>query len=188
MIVRYRFILKHNTLGDVQIPITSFSARVRSNSASYLQITIMYTPARFSLINARSDGGILRIEKIFANSSEVITSVNIEDVRFDEGSVNKTISISGHRTYSNDSPTNVTLVKYSYIRHSVPRSIRCSVRNPVKPGDTVTAGTISFVADLVSIYANAQNSAMEITEETAEVTTTTTTTSSSTTTTTGPPP
>ncbi len=185
-IIRYRFILKHSSLGDVQIPISSFSARLRSGSPSYLSVTIPYTADRLTKINDRVTGGILRVDKVYVDRSyRTLLWVNLDDIRWDDGPSSKTITLSGNYTHTNSSPTTVTLQDYSYIRHSDSKLVRCSVRNDPKPADTIVAGTVSFTAGLVSVYANSQNSQVEITEVSTAATTTTTV---STTTTTQPPP
>ncbi len=169
------------------IPGATFSARIRSGNPSYLQVTVPYTTEVLSQINDRYDG-YLQVERLYPGETATeILWVNLEEIQWDEGAVNKTITLTGHRTFTNNSPASVTVSGCSYIRHSSNKMVRCSPFNDVKPRDTVTAGTVSFIVGLVSINASPANMVINLTEETALVTTTTTTTLS-TTTTTGPGP
>ena len=185
--IQYRLTIEH-ALGNVIIPCSSFSAKIKHNSPTYIQVVIPYTATRLSQINARSTSGTIRIDKVYSDgSTELISYVDLEDIRFDEGTSNKSITITGHRTYLNTSPANLYITEYSYVRQTSDTAIRTTPYYSPQPRDRIHAGSHYFIAGTISYSVAVNNQTVEIAEDT-EATSTTTTTSMTTTTTTEPPP
>lgn len=194
--LQYRLTIIH-ALGDVIIPCSSFSAKIKHDSPSYLQVVIPYTATRLSQINDRATSGTIRIDKVYSdNSTELVTYVDLEDIRFDEGTSNKSITITGHRTYLNTNPGNLYITEYSYIRQASDISVRTTPYYSPQPRDRIHAGSRYFIAGAITYNVSVSNQTIEIAEDTEATTTSTTsssytsvsTTSSVTTTTTTEPP
>jgi len=150
--VRFKFQLKHTLQGDICIPIDSLSARIRSGSPSYLQVTIPDYDTYLAAVSARATNGKMYLYKsVDKGAWALVMWVNLENIYSDRGPVNKSITLSGHRTFSNSSPQTITLSDYTYAYNRGSNGVRCSVYNTVNPGDTIIYGASSFVVDLVTL-------------------------------------
>ncbi len=100
---------------------------------------------------------------------ETVIQVDLEDIRLDEGTSSKSITLTGHKqkTYSNKS---ITLYNPTY-KNLLNGAIRYRFADPniyLWPGDTVTVGTDVFVVNNISynvgISAGNIQTSMEIAE------------------------
>ncbi|MGD8387319.1 MAG: hypothetical protein PVG49_09250 [Desulfobacteraceae bacterium] len=87
---------------DLEIPIRSFSGRLRSGNPTYLQVVIPEFDTYVSEVVAREHGD-LKLEMAWEiqgeeSVRETLCIVDLEAIRTDEGSKNKSITVSGHRT------------------------------------------------------------------------------------------
>lgn len=148
----------------ITVPISSASARLRSGTPTYLQVTIpdYYTYA--SAISARvSDADMYLYKKINNGSWRLITWVDIENLFIYIGANNKTLVLSGHRTYSNDVPVTCRISDYSYIGVINKTFIRCGINNNPEPGDRILAYPLAdFVSDIVTYTINEHQANIEI--------------------------
>lgn len=161
---RIKFVLAHAGQGNITIPISSASVRIRSGDPSYMQVTIPDYYGYLAAINARSDGDMYLYKKIIGTGLwNLIAWVNLENIYTYVGAKSKSITLSGHRTYTNSSPTTVNLQDYSYIGTTTKTAIRCSIINNLEPADTVIAGSYAnIVAEQVTYTINNQQATIEV--------------------------
>jgi hypothetical protein len=155
---------------DIEIPIKSFQGRLRSGPPSYLSVVIPYTAEYATAITARSNGD-LQIDMAYKLDGEFIQRqelvwVHLEDIRIDQGGNNSSITLSGHRqeTYTQKS---VTLKDATYYRLSAGK--KCyrfpKANMELNPGDTVTVGSDSLTADLITYTIGTMTQQMEVSEQ-----------------------
>ena len=172
--LKYIFTLTGSEDGttDVEIPISSFNARRRSGDPTYLQIIIPGLD-RESDINDRLNGDLKIDAAYFVGGSytsrETILEANLEDIRIDKGPMNQSITLTGHKqtTYSNKS---ITLYNPIY-KNTLNGVIRYRFAEPnlhLYPGDTVTVGSDTFVANVLSYFAMARVGGMSTQMEVSE--------------------
>lgn len=162
---RIKFVLVHAVAGNIVIPISSASARIRSGDPTYMQVTVPDYYGQLSNINSRSDGDMYLYKKIIGTGIwTLITWVDLENIYTYVGAKSKSIMLSGHRTYTNSSPTTVNLQDYSYIGTTTKTSIRCSIINNPEPADTVIAGSYANItAEQITYTLNNNQATIEIT-------------------------
>jgi|LDZT01.1.fsa_nt_gi hypothetical protein len=153
---------------DIIIPISSFQANQRSGSPSYLTVVIPDIGYADD-IAARLNGDlVINMVKLVDGSeaeNEEILRANLESVRLDEGGVNQSITLSGHKqkTYT---PKTVALedVIYKSVTDDK-RRYRCAVPNiNLCPGDTATYDGDSFTVELITYTVNDGQHQIEIAE------------------------
>ena len=157
---------------DIEIPISSFQARVKTDNPSYLSVVIPDLENRAAAVNARSNGDLI-IEMVYEiNGRDVlrqeIVRVDLEEIRTDEGPRSESITLSGHKTHS-FTGKNITLAgkaNYRAVDQGWLR-VRAAIDPLLKPGDTVTIGSDTFTAGEVILSANARRQIMEMVESTS---------------------
>ena len=170
-ILRYYFTLTGNADGttDIEIPISSFTARRRSGDPTFLSVVIPSIDDYAAYILARPNGDLV-IDMAYVLDGveqlrEEIVRVDFEDLVTDKGSSNQSTTLSGHKTET-FSAANVALsgVTYRALQADGMLRFRCSpIDIYLKPGDTATYGSDSITIDLVSYFISADESRMEIT-------------------------
>jgi hypothetical protein len=144
------------------VPISSASARLRSGAPSYLQVVIPdYHTWVDVIVNPAID--LYLYKKIIGTGTwELITWVDCETIRTDIGARNKSITLSGHRTYT-PAAVGAVLQDYSYISTGARTTIRCSIINSPVPGGNVIAGThANITAEQVTYTINSRQASIEI--------------------------
>lgn len=157
-------------LADVQIPISSFQARRRSGTPSYLSVTIPGTDYS-SQIAARANGElVIRLAKSQAGvvyHSEEIIRVSLEEIRPDGGGRNNSTTLSGHGTASFSAKTvAVARTNISYLNEAAGKT-RLRLARPeifLNPGDTVDYTSGAFVVDSISFAVSVDQQTMELAE------------------------
>jgi len=166
---RYYFTLTGaaDGLADVEIPIESWNARHRSGESSYLSVVIPGMD-QSAAISARSHGDML-LEMAYVVAGvealrEELLRVALEDIRTDEGGVNESITLTGHRTETYEAKVvDLRNVSYRNLDDGTLR-YRCSPDLYLKPGDTCRYGTDEFTASLVSYVVDSVQEWMEVAE------------------------
>lgn len=157
---------------DVEIPISSFQARMRDGSPSYIAASIPDIETYADDIAARPNGEIL-IKKgyLFSDGSrqlETIARVDYEDLRYDIGAHSSTGAISGHSTQSATAAKTVAMsgVSYECLQADGKRRVRCDVDLFLRPGDAATwnSGDDQMVVGQIVYIVNPDFAWMEITE------------------------
>jgi hypothetical protein len=149
--INFKFVLSHPDLGDVTIPISSLTARIREGSPSYLQVVVPnyteYADDILSRVNHCRDCELI-IYKIqdrdTSNPIEILT-VDFENVRIDYGSRSQSAFFVGHRTLYNASPQTITLQGVDYLRSGIDIETGTTTRLRFTAYQNVTAGdTVSY--------------------------------------------
>lgn len=166
--VNYKFTLEHDDLGDVVIPMSSFTARIREGDPSYLQVVVpnydLYADDILDRAQHCHDCSLL-ITKIRDGSEEYdVLRVTFENLRLDIGSTSQTVFLTGHRTFYNPDPQTVTLTDVDYVRtgydeeQGTDHRIRFSAYLNVSAGDTVNytvnGDSYSFQVQLLTMNAS----------------------------------
>lgn len=151
--VRARFILASATQGDITIPISSFSARIRSGAPSYLSVVVPDYDTYIAAITARAADGVLYL--YLARDAVTFVEmlhVNLEDIDYTLDANTQSISLAGHRTFTNPAPVNVTVTGYSYLsRSGNVQRMRCGIHNDIDARDRVITPDVNFTAGVVSV-------------------------------------
>lgn len=153
---------------DIEIPLKSIQARLRSGSPTYLQVVIPGMDYA-TQINDRPNG-VMEIDLAYLiggeyTNRETIIQANLEDIRIDKGSINKSISLSGHKqkTFVKKS---ITLDGATY-KNTLSGDIRYRLAEPnvyLNPGDSVTIDADTFDANVISYFISARRTTMELAE------------------------
>lgn len=155
---------------DAEIPISSIYARKRSGDPTYLQVVV----PSFNYANEISDraSGEMIVEMGYEVGGEIalreqILIADLEDIRTDEGPVNRSVTLSGHKTISYGNNL-VTFRRDQATYRSVQtraRVYRFAHVDPfVNPGDTVIVGDEQFTCDNIVYIINEFQASMEIRE------------------------
>lgn len=153
---------------EIDIIIKTFQAKLRQDEPTYLEIV---TPEfeLLSQINTRQ-GGDLKVDMAYILDGEVtnretIIEVILETIRVDEGSSNKSITLTGHST-TLFTKKSITLYGSTYKR-TKNGLIRYRFSEPdvyLKPGDEVTVENDKFIANVISYFVGGKNTTMEVAE------------------------
>jgi len=156
---------------DITIPISSFQARYRDGESTYLSCVIPDI-SYLDAINLRLNGSMVvkmaySVKGVIELIEDIITvDLDTNGVRVDEGGNNQSLTLIGHRTESFSSKT-VSLQNVSYRRvdSSGKISLRCNTPDIyLRPGDTATYGSDSFVVGLISYTVSVSQQTMEVSE------------------------
>jgi hypothetical protein len=155
-------------LADIVIPMESFQARHRSGDPTYLSVVIPGID-NAAAIAARSNGElIIHMSKAMGGiiyHTEEILRVSLETIRTDEGAINRSITLDGHKTTTYQTKT-VALEGVNY--HSInggKKLYRCATPNIyLRPGDTAAYGGDSFIVGLITYYVGDGQQLMEVSE------------------------
>jgi len=157
---------------DIEIPISSFQARLRSGDPTYLSVVIPGMD-QAAAINARPNG-LLKVDAAYKTGDiwtqrKTIIQANLEDIRIDQGTTNISITLTGHKqkTYTAKA---ITLTGQTY-KNSINGEIRYRFAEPeveLNPGDTVTVETDTYVANVISYYVKAKTGGIETQMEVSE--------------------
>jgi hypothetical protein len=152
---------------DLTIPMSSFQGRFRSGDPSYLAVNVPSMEYAAD-ITARSNGSLsVYIIKTIGDNRirELLITVDLEDIRIDEGGGSQAITLSGHRT---ETPLAKTVsfddVYYANMINGL-RRFRCPPDLYLKPGDTVVIDGETMTADLITWAVSVDSCMMEIAEE-----------------------
>jgi hypothetical protein len=154
---------------DIEIPISSFQARMRDGDPTFLSVVIP-DGEQAAAINARQNGTLIvdmayKLHGAFIQR-ETIVSALLEDIRVDEGTSSSPLTLSGHKTETYNGLA-ITLTTSIY-RTILNGKIRHRLAEPninLRPGDTVTIGSDTFVAGLISYFISVESKTMEVAEE-----------------------
>jgi hypothetical protein len=170
VVTRYYFTLTGAADGEVDavIPISSFSCRRRNGDESYLSVVI--PSLDYSTYVTDRPNGDMRLEVAYLFGGvevlrEEIITVDLETVRTDEGAVNQSITLTGHREESFGGQ--VCTPRGINYRSSTGGKwlLRCQPDPYLRPGDTIRVdGVDLFTADYVSSWVSGNSVSMEVSE------------------------
>jgi len=166
--VHYRLTLSADGFDDIELPMTSFQSRVRQGRPSFLQVYVPGILNYMDDINDRADGDLvveMGTRRTDGTTEALeIARVNLGTVRYDRGPTSSTGTLSGNKTKTYTSPVSHDLNDVSLVSVSTSQRLRCRILNDVRPGDTVTAGGITFVVDLVQHIVSPAEAYMELSD------------------------
>ena len=152
---------------DIIIPIKSFQSRLKSGDPTYLSIVISGTDYA-SEINLRLNGDLVVRMGYLSNSeiilSEIISIVDFENIIIYDGTINKTITLDGHRTET-FTPKEINLTGSSYKNLTAGKlRYRCTPNLYVRPGDTVNIDNDSFTIENITYSVSPELETFEVSE------------------------
>lgn len=152
-------------LSDLYIPISSFSARIRSARDSYLSVVAPAAESLISDIELRPNGDLAVIEDVEGVETEVL-SVNFDSTRIDKGPRSgTTLNLSGNKQYTFSNETRWSIENHSYYSRSNNRSrVRVKAGSEIKPADIIITEGIEFVVDTLTFVGSSNRAYMEIAE------------------------
>lgn len=167
---QYTFILTghQDNLSDLTLPISSCQGRIRTDAATYMAVTLPAEEDTITGINLRPNGEIVvSMQFVFRGETiydQEIGRVDLEDIRIDEGSVNRSITLSGHSTYSYFQQ--IVNLSNPMIRrlNDGKRTYRCEPDVFVRPGDIVNINDEQFITDMITWAVDATSEWMEVRE------------------------
>lgn len=150
---------------DIIIPISSFQSRTKSGDPSYLSVVIPTTEYS-NEINERLNGKLV-VHMGYSDGSkflllEIVSEVNFENIRIDEGAVNQSITLEGHKTESwIGKAVNLEGASYMNLANGKLR-YRCKPDLYLRPGDTANINDDSFVVESIAYSVSAELETYEI--------------------------
>ena len=167
---QYTFVLTghQNGLSDLSLSISSFQARIRTATPTFASVVLPAKSDTIAGINLRPDGEIVvSIQFVFREEiiyDQEIVRVGLKDIRLDEGSINRTISLSGHGTETHiGQAVNLSNPMIQRLIDGK-RTYRCEPDIFVRPGDTVTINNETFQTDMVTWAVDSLQEWMEVRE------------------------
>lgn len=157
-------------LGDLLLPLKSLQYRLNANQ-NFASLVVPGADAYADAINARL-GELLTVRRIYVQSdgsedSFLMFSVTFDSIRTDSGGKSGiTGTLSGSDSYTGRSPQTIPIqnVTYQNATNGTQRRYRCELDPRVRPGDTVTTETDSFVVSEVVWYIDVNTSIIELAE------------------------
>lgn len=153
---------------DVTIPISAFQARKRTGNPTYISAVVPGF-AWAGHISDRANGELVisvayEIDGTIEFTEEILRAT-LEEIRTDEGPVNRAISLSGNKTQT-------FINQVATVDNSIYRSVqggnivhRFAHIDPfLNPGDTCQAGDDEFTVDYIIYIVNEHNATMEVRE------------------------
>jgi len=143
---------------------------VQTGRASYAQAVIPAATAWVALINARAVTGEMIIYRgvRYSDGSTQETELArapLNDVRFDVGPTNATMTISGYATLSPpQGALTRTLANVRSESSSGGFRVRCDIDWFLRPGHTAVSRGTSFVVSYINYYVNASDQYMDVGE------------------------
>lgn len=154
-------------LADLALPLKSFQAQHRASATSYLSVVVPDLTLAAAIADRPNGELVLRLAKAAAGviyHSEELLRVAFEDLREDEGGRNRSITLAGYGALTNANPKVVALQGATY-RASGGGEVRYRLAVPeifLRPGDTATCGTDSFLVETVSYSVSDQQLTCEV--------------------------
>jgi hypothetical protein len=159
-----------NGVEDLILPLKNFQTRLRDGEPTYCGIVVPDVGKYLGDIVDRKNGEIVIQKGVYYNSGEKnfveLVRVDLEEIGYDRGTKNNSISLSGHKTTQNTSPKTVELKKIQTesLQKNGSHRIRSDVDFFTRPGDTVIWHGKSMVAGMITITVGKNISTMDITE------------------------
>ena len=156
---------------DLEIPISSFQGRMKSGESSYLSAVIP-TLDYLDEINLRPNGEIFvtlnyEINGVVTHSEE-IARANFNQLRWDKGGLNESITISGYKITTH-TPKGVELpvenVTYQGLLANGKSTFRFATPDlNIRPSDSAKIGDDTIVVGLISYSVSTAFQTMQLTE------------------------
>ncbi|EMG36617.1 hypothetical protein PCS_02629 [Desulfocurvibacter africanus PCS] len=151
-------------LADLPLRISSYQFRKRQSPLeSYLQVVTPEIDLAGDIAD-RADGELV-LDRWDGAAWAEVARANVESPRTDRGASSVSITIAGHKTVTYSSPVTVALQGGQTTSESTSgRRIRALPDHAIRPGDTATWGSLSFVAGLITYTGSATAEYMDVSE------------------------
>jgi len=165
--IRYKLTLSDGILDDIDIPISSFQGRFRTGDPTFLSVVVPGND-QYEDITDRDEGDLILtmqylIDGVVYHSEEICT-VDLEDIRIDEGAGSVSVTLSGHRTVTHiPKTTQLTGESYKAVYGGKIR-YRCTPDLYLRPGDICIVGDDTFTAGVITWMVNPSYVTMEVEE------------------------
>ena len=153
---------------DIQIPISSLQARKRTGNPTYVAVVVPGFDYAQQITDRANGELVIELGYEIDGTIEFLEEIlraTLEDIRTDEGPVNRAISLSGHKTET--FATQITTIENSIYRSLQSGNIvhRFAHIDPyLNPGDTCRAGDDEFTVDYIIYMVNSYGTTMEVRE------------------------
>lgn len=158
-----------DSIDDLDLSMSSFSARLRNGDLSYLTAVIP-TDADADGIADRSGNEMILEQVYLVDGAEAIREelcrATLEDIRHDVGASSKSITLTGHSETTRIG-RNIDLGRHGYYSTDPNGLSRYRFAGPhpyLKVGDNLTIGGVSFIVAALSMSATASQQSMEASE------------------------
>lgn len=168
----YRCYLEAPGLAAVELPLSSFQARLKADGPSYLSCVIPDGQAYEASIEARAENGVITLRMGYRwpdgkESLETIATADFEDLRVDSGGNSSSATISGHRSdaFSGAAkPWPLAGVSYRSLQEDGRRRYQAAMDLNLRPGDTAVYGEESIVVGEMVLYVSPSQGTLEVVE------------------------
>ena len=148
-------------LDDVEIPISSFQARKRSDANTYLSAVI----PNIDYIDTLTDrsNGTMQIKQGYEKNGvilqkDIIIEAEMETPAYDQGGTNQSITVSGYKDQTfTAKAVLLTNATYKSLRNGKLRFRFAEPNIYLNPGDTVTVGLDTLIVDTLSYAISAES-------------------------------
>lgn len=158
-------------LDDAMLPMTNFTASVRTDGRSYLQVSVPFTVELAAALTDRPAGDlVIEAGPRFADGTINLTEIaraTSWTVQNDRGTRSGSISLRGWSTYVADAPAAVEILGTMSISEGASKRMQSPrIDFAVRPGDTVLDKTtgLSFVVGMVTYTLTPRTAQMIISE------------------------
>lgn len=155
---------------DLDLPIESFQARLRSGSPSYLAIIVPAITAYEAEITARATGDLILYKGAQSwngvRNLEPLLRVGFDAPRYDIGGNSASGTLSGTRQRTNSGPVRRTITGVSYRSVTTEGTVRlrADIDYFLRAGDTAVYGTDEFTVSEIAYIASPGLVYMEVVE------------------------
>jgi hypothetical protein len=161
-------VLRASGLEDVEVPVKNIQMRRRDGYPTMIACVVPDADTYYDAAAARDGGELI----VYAGSATAdgtrhlseLERVTLEDISYDIGVSNSSLTLAGYRTETNANPRPVGLewVTYLGLQADGKWRARGSINIFLRPGDTVVCHETSFVCDQIYIWVTADNAWMEV--------------------------
>lgn len=160
-----------DSVDDIEIPIANFQARRRDGDPTFLQVTVPDADSNLAAILARPNG-TMKVDMAFEFQGEFIRRDTIVEALLEHpdpvnGPVSQSIILSGHKTESFGSQAITVPASNASIRTVSQGKLSYRLAVPdvnMRPGDTVTIQTDTFVPALLTYFISVDRQIMTVSE------------------------
>ena len=172
----YKFVLtgSADSKTDITIPVSSCQMRCRDGKPTYMSVVVPGYDEYVDEIIARPNSQMVLYKGVeFSDGKQQVEEINrvdLEDIRLDKGSKNRSITLSGHRIVTNEDPITVIIAGVSYrnVGDDGLRRYRADVDLWLTPGDIINVdneGSFEqFKVDFISYEIGPKLQRMEVRE------------------------
>ena len=153
---------------DIEIPIKSFQGRIRQGTPTYLSAVIPgmdYAAAISARANGEMSVELVQYYRGIVYRRNEIARVTLENIVIDEGPASQSITLIGHKTETFTAKSVALFSPVYYGLSNGKKRYRFAAPDlDLRPGDTVTVGSDSFTAGMLSYTISPGRNTMDVSE------------------------